>query len=296
LGSLGEGKDGVYFQEEIAKPMLITSLLYPASWGSSTTVTLENTSKKIPANSSKIINEIIQVTAGPTVPLHMLGLDTWIREKISSNDLNIWFKKIQGFVLRMVLANENLNNIRAATIANTSQLVKKPTLEVLSKILGEGIKNNDTHLKSVIKTSPFATNENAKAVGIILQGIERQIRRENAHPMDLGAGGSDWQIEHIYPQSSNDPGQAWLNDIKSKGFDKSNYDPLKFTLGNITALTGTGNKKAAQKSFKEKQELFESTKLGISEDLLQLRFWGPKEIQDRSSLMLTYFIQEWPEK
>ena len=56
------------------------------------------------------------------------------------------------------------------------------------------------------------------------------------------------------------------------------------------------NKKAAQKSFKSKQEFFERTHLGINEDLMELKTWTPKNIQDRSSVLLTYFLQEWPEK
>lgn len=296
LGSLGEGNDGSYFEEVVAKQMLITSLLYPAAWGASTTVNLESTSKKLPAATLKLISEILQLTSGPTIPIHMLGLNAWLREKITSDELAIWFRKIQGFVLRMVLANENLNNIKALVLANTPQLAKNPSLAVLSKILGEGVKNTDTHLKSLIKTSTFATNENGKAVGIILQGIERQIQKENAHPMELGAGSSNWQIEHIYPQSQNDPGAAWLSDIKDWGFEKSNYEPLKHTLGNVTALTSTGNKQASQRSFEEKKDIFKATRLGLSDDLLKLKFWRPKEIQDRSTLLLSYFIQEWPEK
>jgi hypothetical protein len=296
LGALGEGKDGEYFQEMVAQPMLTTSLLYPAAWGVATSVALENASKKLPSQVQRTIQEILMLTSGPTIPLHMLGLDAWLREKISSDDLLIWFKKIQGSVLRMVLADEPLNNLRASILTSASQLAKNPTLSTLSKILAEGTKNSDDHLRNLIKTSPFAKDENNKAVGLILQGIERQIRKDVAHPMVLGAGGSDWQIEHIYPQSPNGPGEDWTSDIHDWGFKRENYDPLKFTLGNITALTGTGNKKAAQKSFLQKKELFESSKLGVSESILDLKRWTPKEIQNRSTVLLTYFLQEWPEK
>jgi hypothetical protein len=152
------------------------------------------------------------------------------------------------------------------------------------------------HLKGLIKTSGFASDENAKAVAMILRGIERQIRKDTAHPMESGVGASDWQIEHIYPQSSGGPGNEWMTDIAKWKFQRENYDPLKHTLGNVTALTGEGNKKAAQKSFKSKQDFFQRTHLGINEDLMDFKTWTPKNIQDRSSILLTYFLQEWPEK
>jgi len=296
VGVLGDDKDGSYFAEVIAKPMFLTSLIYPASWGVSTSVSLEQTSKKLPTAAHKLITEILQLTSGPTVPLHMVGIDNWLREKMTSDDLVKWFKKIQGAILRMVIAGEGLNTLRPLILASSPQLSKSPTLGTLSKILGEGTKNSDAHLKGLIKISGFATDENAKAVAMILRGIERQIRRDTAHPMESGVGASDWQIEHIYPQSAGGPGNEWMADITKWHFQRENYDSLKHTLGNVTALTGEGNKKAAQKSFKSKQEFFERTHLGINEDLMELKTWTPKNIQDRSSVLLTYFLQEWPEK
>jgi len=296
LGSLVEGNDGSSFEEVVAKPMLNTSLLYPAAWGASTTVNLLNKSLKLPAVTHKLISDTLQLTSGPTIPIHMLGLDAWLREKITADELAIWFRKIQGFVLRMVLANENLNNIRALILASTTNLVKNPTLDKLSELLKEGVKNSNIHLKSLIKTSAFATNENSKAVRLILQGIERQIQKENAHPMESGAGSSKWEVEHIYPQSESGPGPAWRRDIKEWKLEINNYEPLKYTLGNITALTSPGNLDASRKPFKVKKGIYKDTRLGLQDDLLKLKFWRPKEIQDRGSLLLTYFIQEWPEK
>ena len=76
---------------------------------------------------------------------------------------------------------------------------------------------------------------------------------------------------------------------------RENYDQLKHTLGNVTFLTGNDNKSASRKSFADKQKIFKDTHLGISEDLELIKEWKPKNIQERSTLLLSYFIQEWPE-
>ena len=83
--------------------------------------------------------------------------------------------------------------------------------------------------------------------------------------------------------------------MKEWNLKSENYEQLKFTLGNVTFLTGTDNKSASRKSFEEKKKIFKQTHLGINEDLENLKVWKPKNIQDRSTLLLSYFIQEWPE-
>ena len=147
----------------------------------------------------------------------------------------------------------------------------------------------------MITTSQVAINSNSAAMGIVLRGIERQIRKTSAHPLKAGAGPSEWTIEHIYPQADSGPGSEWLKDLADWKLKTENYEQLKFTLGNITFLTGTDNRTAAQKPFNEKQKIFKDTHLGVNDDLLQLRGWKPKNIQDRSTFLLSHFLEEWPE-
>jgi len=296
IGALGDDKDGAYFRMHVAEPMLKASLLYPAAWGSSTRVQLEPASKNLPAEAAAAMKEILELSKGPTVPLHMLALKLFLEEKIDSRELVKWLRRIQGWILRMVIADESLNNLRSAVMNATPRLSRNPTFENLGKVLGLGIKNSDSYLKNVVASSPFANDQNAPAVIQILRGIERQMRKDVAHPLNSGVGESDWQVEHIYPQSPNGPGREWESDLKNWGFKQGNYEPLKFTLGNIAALTGLGNKTAGQKAFKEKKELFKKSHLGVNEELLEISEWSPKVIQERSKTLLSYFLSEWPEK
>ena len=296
MGRTGGDKEGEYFLENIARPMLNASLLYPSSWGASSTVAFEDFRKQLPTEVTRLINEIISVSSGPTIPLHMLGLNAWLREEMSSDDLVIWFKKIQGMILRLVLSGEGPTNVRANVLATAPKTSRDVSVKNLEVLLRESFRQPDNaKLRNLIQTSQVANDSNAAAIGIVLRGIERQIRKTSAHPLKAGAGASDWQIEHIYPQSANGPGADWQKDISEWHLSRENYEQLKHTLGNVTFLTGKDNKSASRKNFQEKKKIFKDTHLGLNEDLEQLKEWKPKNIQDRSTLLLSYFIQEWPE-
>jgi uncharacterized protein with ParB-like and HNH nuclease domain len=296
MGRTGGDKGGEYFLEAIARPMLQASLIYPASWGATSSVGFEEFRKPIPVEVSKLITEIISVTSGPTIPLHMTGLNAWLKGELSNDELLVWFKKIQGMILRLVLSGEGPTNVRASVLATAPKFSKDISINNLTILMRESFRQpNDATLKNLIATSQVANDGNAAAMGIILRGIERQIRKTSAHPLKAGSGAADWQIEHIYPQADSGPGSAWIQDLTEWKLKVENYEQLKFTLGNITFLTGTDNKIAAQKPFNQKQKIFKETHLGVNDDLLLLRGWKPKNIQDRSTFLLSHFLEEWPE-
>lgn len=73
------------------------------------------------------------------------------------------------------------------------------------------------------------------------------------------------------------------------------YSHLKFTLGKVTALTSKDNLGASQKSFGEKKGYFTSSHLGMNEPLLKKSKCLPRDIQFRSTELLSCVIDEWPE-
>ena len=154
----------------------------------------------------------------------------------------------------------------------------------------------DVELKNSISNSKCALNENAKSMMIIFRGIEKGLKVDVgvAHPMPHGQEKTDWQIEHIYPQSDKSPGKKWLEDINDWGFKKDNYDELKFTLGNVTVITSTGNQNLGQKPFAEKKVKYKDTKLDINSGFTRLQKWTPKMIQDRSTELLSEILDTWP--
>lgn len=296
VGVLGDDKSGEYFLEIVANPMLQIASFYPACWGGTDLIEHEGFVLRVPPNVRQVISEIVAVSAGPTIPLHMMGMDLWTRKLLTDQELLLWVKKIQSCILRLVLANEGLQNVRASALAAGPKLKKNPDLNTLSDVLRQSFRQpSDANLKNQIQSSNCAKDDAAPAMVSILRGIERQISKDVAHPMKAGVGSDEWQVEHIYPQGDGGPGAHWSKDIKDWKLQRENYEPLKYTLGNIGALTGTGNKKAGQKSFQEKKQSLRESRLGINESVLSIEKWTPKAIKDRSTVLLSYFLSEWPE-
>jgi len=296
IGRLGGDEDGEYFAENIARPMIKTSLIYPIARGDSYSINTEDFTQKLPSDSAALIKEIVSVSKDPVVPLNMLGIDAWINKKFSDKELAMWLKKIQGLILRQVLSGDDLQNLRASVLQAVPELSKDVSLKGLDLALSKKLRQpNDAKLKNVIAHTTCATDENSAAMLSILRGVERQLRKESAHSIPQGKEPATWQVEHIYPQSQKSPGDAWLTDLKNWKYTKDNYDQLKFTLGNVTALTALANQQIGQKSFKDKKAKFQLSHLGINEDLCNKLKWTPKDITERSTYLLSEFIQEWPD-
>jgi len=154
---------------------------------------------------------------------------------------------------------------------------------------------SDSVLKNVIAHVSCAKDDNSAAIISILRGIERQIRKESAHSIPQGSAPAAWQVEHIFPQSQKGPGDSWNSDIGKWKLSRENYDQLKWTLGNVTALTSKANQQAGQKSFSDKKVKFKESHLGINDDLLSKDRWTPKDILERSTVLLSLFVDEWPD-
>jgi uncharacterized protein with ParB-like and HNH nuclease domain len=295
LGPLGEGNDGEYFKEEIALPVIQSLGLYEPSFGKSATLKINDKSKNIPPKVQKLLTENYKLSS-TLVPLHMIALNEWHLGRMNDDELYSWIKKLQGYVLRIIISGGKLNNLRAFVLANGPRISKNPSLAKLSETLSTSQITNK-NLKNIITNSQFAYDSNSVAVSIILRGIERNMHSNpaNAHPVETGPGELEWNVEHIYPQSPNNPGPEWLADIAKWGLQKDSYTEFIFTLGNVTLLSGSDNKGVGRDGFKKKKEAYVKSRLILSENLLNLQKWTPKEIKDRSSFLLSHFCDEWPE-
>lgn len=95
-------------------------------------------------------------------------------------------------------------------------------------------------------------------------------------------------LEHILPQN---PGPDWLAAF-SAGVDPTDY---VYRLGNLTLLRSKLNADAANKSFKDKQQLaFSKSDLVLNHGLDTLAQWGENEIESRQREMAKVALRVWP--
>lgn len=297
VGISGGDPDGEHFLEFVGDDFVMLGGFYPAAWGQADSIEVGDThSKTLPSEVRGTVEEIISISSGTTVPLHLIGLRAWQEGNLSDDELNKWFKKILGTLLRTVAADKPLNNLRAGVLQATPGLASEPSLSKLTNCLKTNLKQpTDAELKDLISSSEFATNQNAKAVACILRGIERQMSGSSAHPLPHGNASGSWTIEHIYPQNDSNPGKEWLKSLDSWNVKVQDMNKKRLTLGNVGLLVGEENSKTGQKAFNFKKEKLSDANLRVNSDVLNHDRWTSREISERGSILLSYFISEFPQ-
>ena len=93
-------------------------------------------------------------------------------------------------------------------------------------------------------------------------------------------------LEHILPQSPKD---SWLVE-----FSKTDPNLYIYRLGNMTLLDSSMNRKLGNSSFQYKcAKAYQSSKLKITQEILDYPVWGPKQIEERQNKMAKTACQIW---
>ena len=91
-------------------------------------------------------------------------------------------------------------------------------------------------------------------------------------------------LEHIFPQNA---GTAWTNRV--------DLEPLIWHIGNLSILGNRINKKAQNKSFKEKCSLhYSKSEIAMTKDLLKFSQWDEKAIKMRAAALAKQITHLWP--
>ncbi|MBD2183972.1 DUF262 domain-containing protein [Aerosakkonema funiforme] len=98
--------------------------------------------------------------------------------------------------------------------------------------------------------------------------------------------GTELNLEHILPQSLKD---LWLGE-----FSKADPNLYIYRLGNMTLLDSSVNRKLGNNSFQDKcAKAYQSSKLKITQEILDYPVWGPKQIEERQNKMAKAACQIW---
>lgn len=96
-------------------------------------------------------------------------------------------------------------------------------------------------------------------------------------------------IEHIYPQTDNDP--AWHGKL---GTDRADIEKHMHRLGNLIVLTPSANSKSGNKPFQEKKEIYKDNRgLKLLEEVIALNDWDIKTLEEREEKLIKFVEQEW---
>jgi uncharacterized protein with ParB-like and HNH nuclease domain len=219
----------------------------------------------VPVEAAHILNQIQSFSKGPADPAVMLCLVSWHKGEINHNELISSLKSIECFLARYFLAGYDFSPLRSkfmqmigAASQDKDPLVKRP-LKLLDELRKQSptdeviLKTHDEKPQPVYSETAGA----AQRVAAILRGIEREISGPAANPMPLGLGITDFNVDHIFPQSCRDSlNTAWNEDVQKWGLNDKDVEKLRERvdcLGNLALHASYSNRSDQDADFEYKK-------------------------------------------
>ena len=142
---------------------------------------------------------------------------------------------------------------------------------------------NDEEFKNYFQIKQFNTTNSAdkKQLRYTLYKLEGQETGGSSYDFETDSG----TIEHILPESYPETWQA--------GFTEEEYDRNVYLLGNLTLLEPSkNNKDAADLSFEQKKEVYETSKYALTHTL-PYTTWLPATVKQRQAQLARLATAVW---
>lgn len=281
------------FESRHASPLVENAWLYPLAVGQESSV---HPPGKSAISLSKVVHstiaEIMAMSGGPAVPLLLKALHDRQNGHLTDAELAQCVDDVQSYMVRHVLSGLGLNIFRGLFTGIAEKLTSPLSLaDLRAELYSAGWKSDSEVLTAVMSVDLKGLE---KAIFPILRGIERQLSGVSAHPMSpYGRGSSEWQVEHIFPQTANIG--AWTKDLQQWNVTREDMDSRRYTLGNLTAVTGFDNKKNGKRPFGQKKKLVADTaSLKLHDSFKSLNTWKPSQIDSRTAMLAQAALLRWP--
>lgn len=223
------------------------------------------------------IVKYLQIASAP--PLLLAGY-----RSMNGNDFEKLLKAIITTQIRyVVISNKNPLDVETC-FYETARLIRDSISngESSDKCLSAAKKKLKTLVvlsKSLVKASDNITLERGEASWIMmmlankLQSSTREVGMEKAN------------LEHIFPQNASLA--VWPNAVS--------LENLIWHIGNLTILGERKNRRAQNKSFKDKSsEYYSKSEIEMTKKLLRYSSWSEKEILDRGEELVRFADKLWP--
>jgi uncharacterized protein with ParB-like and HNH nuclease domain len=284
---------------------------------------LKNPSNEpIPDEAVHILSQIQSFSKGPADPAVMLCLVSWHKGEIDHKELIASLRGIECFLARYFLAGLDFSPLRSKfmqMIGTASQQsaakVSRPILLLgeLKKHLPSNDEILDAHKDRLQPVYSEAAGA-AQRVAAILRGIEREISGPAANPMSLGTGATDFNVDHIFPQSCREGlNNAWKDDVKKWALKDHETDQLRKRvdcLGNLALHASYSNKSDQDADFEYKKSALSgalsrkmikgkkgkkkpSVIVSHAQGVCSCEKWTAKEIDARTVELLEHALEYW---
>jgi uncharacterized protein with ParB-like and HNH nuclease domain len=271
-------------------------------------------------NVIRTLNQIQAFSKGPADPAIMLCLVSWHKAEITTRELEDALMTIECFLARYFLAGLDLSPLRSKfmqliTAASKSCVTdKERTLKLVDGIKLEAPSDSDitSAFKGKIVPVYSETAGAAQRVAAILRGVEQEISGPAAHPMPLGTSVTDFNVDHIFPQSCKENlNEAWSVDAEKWSLSEKQIADLKAradTLGNLALHASYSNRSDQDAAFGYKKDaisgkLARGRKKGAkkkqsvlaqhAQDICACANWTAVEIDKRTEVLLEHALEHW---
>lgn len=278
--------------------------------------------QSIPQEAVHILSQIQCFSKGPADPAVMLCLVDWHKGLISNKELVESLKGIETFLARYFLAGLDFSPLRSkfmqmiGTASQSGSHENRPSL-LLAELKRQSPADDvifkahtNGRLQSVYSDAPGA----AQRIAAILRGIEREIGGPAVNSMPLGNGTTDFNVDHILPQSCREGlNMAWKEDVMKWGLSNDEIDRLRERvdcLGNLALHASYSNKSDQDAGF-EYKKLAISGKVSYSpkkgkktkakpvvlvshaQDICLCTSWTAEDIDKRTVKLLGEALEYW---
>lgn len=266
--------------------------------------------RSVPKGALETIESIANLSSGPPFPVVLHLVEQWNDKTLTDRQLGDALKVLETYLVRMVLCKRALSPLRALFMGVMNQLAASDdALGTLKSALGTSKDTSaatampsDQELRLKLKSEDYyRSGLSGSQLGAIFRGIERQMSGAAANPLPYGNGGSDFTVEHVFPQSCvASPHGAWADQLlASETADAMGSRVNK--LGNLTLLTFDANRYLRAKGFVGKKAVFRNRDkkcphpmLSISQAIQKADRWSPKVIDNRTLALSRVIVERWP--
>ena len=261
-------------------------------------------SSQRPSKLSTLIAETRALSAGPLDPALLYLLEALRRGHLAEGVVITRIRQLQALVVRMLVGDKPLNNLRSKIMNVMPHLANSYSEVAWKKALEDiGWCSDKEILETVVTLSLYGNKAKPNQLLLLFRGIEIEMAGLAANGLVGGRLPESYSIEHLLPSSRQD---HWVEHVKKQKMDYEEAFALKDTLGNLTPLTNTHNKRVGTKLLADKAACLEDGAiLGYREPLLRVHeswatkenpklVWNHNSIRERSMNLAKKLLKHWP--
>lgn len=222
-------------------------------------------------------------------PVLMVALDLQERGVIAVEDVRRVVGYVESYLVRRQLAKVAPNALNKIFIALIGRLPADASFaDAFHRELSRDRLDwpDDDWIAKAVTTQRFFETGRWHQRKLILEQLEQSYE----HPEHIDFESSDFQIEHVMPQTLS---PLWRQHLEALGQDPDEvHHELVHTLGNLTLTAFNGT--LSNHPFERKQQIYGESHLELNRALTEGDSWGRDEILARAADLVEQIAAIWP--